>query len=269
MACFKFIHKYFWTCLIFIVFTSEITAQKQIKIDDDLAKSSDVYEPKFQRKGSIPGLMPYSFGSFVVSDLENHWEKSGYWTVFLRQRLVTTAIKKRQKSFSFTFSGDGKKAEVVGLYAKDPEDFLVVNNILNPRIIMEGQDAFSAYIKSNADTSKWQMLFQVDDKGIFRFTNAARLTNGKRVINIKMTDYWDNGKKQTMFVSDLGTGAEFFEDKKSIAAVQFPGPAKPKIWIRKDLDQDIKFILAAAIEVLILYAFDDSQEFEDMRSPHN
>ena len=265
MAILRFHIRTVWTGLIFIVFTLELSAQKQIKIDDDLAKSSDVYEPKFQRKGSISGLMPYSFSSFSVSDLENHWEKSGYWTLFLRQRLVTTATKKRQKSFSFTFSGDGKKADVVGLYEKDPEDFLVVNNILNPRIIMEGQDAFSAYIKSNTDTSKWQMLFQVDDKGIFRFTNEARFTNGKRVISIKMTDYWDNGKKQTMFVSDLGTGAEFFEDGRSIAAVQFPGPAKPRVWIRKDLDQNFKFILAAAIEVLILYAFDDSQEFEDIR----
>lgn len=119
-------------------------------------------------------------------------------------------------------------------------------------------DNYLALITPIADTTTWKMII-VSYRGKAvegNFSADGILTDGKQQIQIRQVKVWEDGKVPT-FKPIIGY--EFFIDNKSIAAVQssLDSFQKKFVWLRQDLDESMKTILAAASASLMVYT-DDS-----------
>jgi len=209
-----------------------------MKLDGELKSSSKPLEAK--RKG-MSSVGKYEFGPYrIVSG------KSGWTKTTSNQKLFSFETKSEsKKKSSFTFVANGK-------------DTLVVNTSTNTKVsesgigdfysqINKSTDNYIAIISPLSDTVSWKMVFvfSAGEDVAGNFQAEGILTNGVTNIKIKEVKQWEDGKVPMM---KLICGYEFILDNKSIAAVQSSIDTFQKkfVWLRQDLDENMKTMLAAA-----------------------
>jgi hypothetical protein len=80
----------------------------------------------------------------------------------------------------------------------------------------------------------------------------AFITDGNKRFDIKKVTVWDNGKSPTLYSV---VGFEFYADGVVVAAVQNPMDTFQKkfVWLKNDLDEYLKLILATASSILFSF----------------
>jgi hypothetical protein len=165
--------------------------------------------------------------------------------------LATTAWCSRGKGFIFAHpSGD---SALVMCRLKPGGTISTVNGA-------EVRDIFTATIRTNHDSVRWQMIIEqgVGKAGFVKRLKGGQLTNGQESYRVEVHPAWKSGKKPLVGPA----GFEFFQDEKSVAAVQFGGFNKARVWITTAADNATRFLLASAAESLLVWATNGGYEEE-------
>ena len=237
-----------------LAFIPGILIAQDIIIDKDLANNSEVFKVKIgtQRLGKIA---KYKFSEYSVVESKNGWVKSrGYSNFF-----GTKEEKETKQKFSFVLSdGSSNMATVnaatnvnvkmnreveifAGFYSGDNELRLAEHN-------------FTATLFLNQDTANLWLLFM--KKSIGTEANdygGAFLTNDEKKIDINSVSSKKNASDKGLLPA---MGYEFLYDEKSLCALQYFGGGilganKIFIWLRTDLDQEMKLLLSAAMTAIL------------------
>jgi hypothetical protein len=127
------------------------------------------------------------------------------------------------------------------------EGFIGNATTLNGRL-----DNYTALISPSNDTSLWKMIL-VSATGVEVLGNLEAegiLTNGLTNIQIREVKQWEDGK-HTPFM--MTCGYVFFIDDQAIAAVQkFDDVTRKYVWLHKNLDEQMKSVLAAASASILI-----------------
>ena len=91
-------------------------------------------------------------------------------------------------------------------------------------------------------------IFQTDDHTFFR----GILTDNNTLIEITEINEDEQGKNSKL---NPVLGYEFWLDSKSLAAVQLMPANRWYVWIRDDLDSDLKFLLASASTAMLVWMY--------------
>ena len=119
-----------------------------------------------------------------------------------------------------------------------------------------------AYLSPRSDTNRWKLVsaffFGGGAKGYSTFYGS--LTDGTRIIKIRPVKQWSNGK--TAYRNDI-IGFEFVANEICLAAVQKSGYFSHKyVWLKTDLSEDLKLILAASAATLMVVVDDQDLRLE-------
>lgn len=230
--------------ILIIIHGESVSGQKIMKIENELKDNSVPVEAK--RKG-ISSIGKYQFGPYKIIS-----GKIGWTTTKSSTRLFSSETKSEsKKKSSFVFLANDKDSLVVSTSTntKTSEmsrgDFSMLNL---------SSDNYMALITPKPDTTVWKMII-VAQKGAIvenNFSAEGVLINGLKRIQIREVRQWEDGK---MPIFKLIIGYEFFLDQHAIAAVQSsPDTFQKKfVWLHKNLDENMKSVLAAAAASIMVY----------------
>jgi hypothetical protein len=242
-----------------LAFAQSSTAQKMIRIDESLKSNSQ--KVRVKRKG-VSSVGRYEFGTYKVISSKGGWETTTQKSpLFSDNSSIKSSIKK-----SFVFINDMadtcitniRKAEKIEI---DEGGWLLKTfTNWNEVEVKEGEGIYEAAFSFSNDTTLWSLVliypiivevngeYQMDDHTFFR----GILTDNNTLIEIVEITESEDGK-DSMFNPVLGY--EFWQDSKSLAAVQLMPFNKWYVWIRNDLDADLKFVLASAATSMLVKNF--------------
>jgi len=231
-----------------------VSAQKNIVIDQDLADNSEALKVKIGAQ-TFGKIAKYRFGEFAVTESKNGWTttkgKSNFWGT--KEESTT-----RQK-FSFTL-GDGESGTAHVNAATDVSIKLKKELELFSGFYVGGDELqlaeqnFSASIFLNGDTTNLWLLFMKMSVGTESDENGgAVLTNGKRKIFIVSASSMKNNMTRQVLPA---RGYQFREGEQTLSAVQYLasgafGMNKCIVWLHHSLDEETKLVLAAAMTTLL------------------
>ena len=232
-----------------------ISAQKTMKVDDTLKAKSEAMLVKM-RGGT---LMKYDFGDYNTITAKAGWgsgksrmskgieeseskqksfielKNNSNDTCFINISLNETSESIRQRVISFS------EGRVAWEREREPSKSSKVRNLI-------------AAITTNIDTTTWNLVYviQTSNQGVDQNYSYAFITDGNQSIEIKKVTVWDNGKSPRRYSV---VGFEFYRDGVVVAAVQNPMDAYQKkfVWLKNDLDEYMKLILASASSVLFSF----------------
>lgn len=243
-----------------LAFTHSSSAQKMIKIDEQLKKNSQSMIVK--RKG-ISAIGKYEFGSYKVISSKSGWKKVSTKSPLFGDH---TSIKSSSK-MSFVFVNNTADTCIANIrVVKDIETDdgnWFSRTFLNwsDAEVKKGEGIFETVFTFSADTIPWRLTvvyplaIEVQDGNIKRdnITNfRGMLTDTNTFIEIKKVTVREDGKSP-LFNPVLGY--EFWQDSKSLAAVQVIPGNRMHVWIRNDLDPSLKFILANSAAAMLIRPF--------------
>lgn len=241
-------------CILFclLILAKNTRAQSEIVISDHLAGNATKLKVKMgvQRMGKI---WNFRFGDYAVASSKMGWTRTRAGSNFFDTQTETNSTGK----FSFVLvNKTNDSAEVNAVNNIDIQSLRGVRILGNLFIDSEEQlresKNFSAFITNNRDTSEIWALFMNETISNTWSRYEAFLTNGER--EILFTSATSHKKDAANALPALGY--ELVEDGESIAAVQYLGAGvlgqnKNIIWLRKDLNEKMKIILAAAITAVL------------------
>ena len=225
------------------------SSQKVMKINDSLKNNCEMMEVK---AGGLRAIHRYEFGPYrVVSG------KAGITTTKSNSKFFSrfTQSESTQKS-SFVFVGNTTDTVLVNTFTSSKIETKTTRSLVfgseGARVergneLQNGVDSFVAVISLPDDTTDWQLISSAQYKASDNYKSNWVLTDGKTEIEIRKVIESDNGKKSLLWLSE---GYEFFLDNKSIAAVQTM--MKQFVWFSKDLNQNMKLIIASAAATLLV-----------------
>ena len=225
--------------------------QKQMmKINDSLKTNSSFFEVK--RKGF--GVNAKSeFGPYKIIS-----GKTGFYTAKSNSKLFSkvTATESKQQS-SFVFVANEKDTVEVNISISSQSKSVTENHLTIEKKELkiekesntkEATNNFAAIISPLHDTADWQLVYfkraNVDSSS--QQKEFKTLSNGQTEIQIKEVNESDNGKFSLLWIYH---GYEFLLNGKVVAAIQTL--SKQYVWLRNDLDEKMKLILAAAIAAIM------------------
>jgi len=239
------------------IFPKEASSQKVMKLNDSLKTSSDPLSVKI-RGGSIMkfdfghyktlsakgGLIKTTSKSKLFSAVENSESKQKASIVMLGNEsdTATINISVNEKSEAvrehvISFSKD----RVAWEREEDPSKFNQTSNLV-------------AIITTSRDTATWNFAYitMVSTENPKENKQIGIVTDGNKKIEIRTVNVWDNGKSPTFYSI---VGFEFYVDGVAVAALQNPIDTFQKkfVWLKKDLDENMKLMLAAAAAVLFSF----------------
>ena len=250
--------------LFLLLSTGHAYAQKPMAVDDSLAAHASYYEPRIQKGAGTHNLTAYSFGDHRVAGLHNGWEKNGYWAVSLQEKKISRESYYRRSHFSFQFfNTGGDTASVVVLFQKaGPEGFFLHHG--NESSVFN-HPSFTALIRLNHDSLHWQLRVQLDDNAGWKSATRGQLTNGKTIWELEPVERRSDGTKPAI-TGIMGLGTAVLREGKQIAALQYPGVAKSRVWIASHLEAPLPFLMATVIEVLLVAATDTTDDQQMIRN---
>ena len=239
------------------IFPGEASSQKVMKLNDSLKASSDPLPVKI-RGGSIlkfdfglyktlsakGGLIKTTSKSKLFSAVENSESKQKASIVILGNEsdTATINISVNEKSEAvrehyISFSKD----RVAWEQEEDPSQLKLTTNLVGIITVSRDSTTWNFLYIAMGSTENW--------KGS---KYPGILTDGNKKIEIRPVTVWDNGKSPGLY-SVLGY--EFYLDGVAMAALQHPVDTfqKKLVWLKKDLDENMKLILAAASAVLFSF----------------
>lgn len=235
----------------------EASSQKLMKLNDTLKKTTDPLSVKM-RGGSI---MKFDFGVYKTISA-----KAGWTTTKSKTKLFSSVERSesKQKSSIVMTANETDTATInISLNIQSEEVRQMVINFSKDRVAWEREEDPSkinqtrnlvALITTNRDTATWNFIYvsRESTEGRDQHESFAFITDGKTRFDIKKITVWDNGKAPTLYSV---VGFEFYADGVAVAAVQNPMDTFQKkfVWLKNDLDEYIKLILAAASTVLFSF----------------
>lgn len=238
------------------------SGQKQIRLDGEFQLNSDFYSVK--RKG-MKAVGKYQFGPFKIISGKSGWAKGKSKTDFWGRYTEASSAHK----LSFVFVGHDSdtayaNSAVTRKIETDNANW-VSRKLLNWNTVevTKNEGLYETEFSFSNDTSTWSLILtfpvyvgldeEDEDKRVVYSSDqpslsSGILTNNVRQFEIHQTRDRDDGKN-SMFV--YVSGYIFYENSKPLAAVQtFPSNGC-RVWIRKDLNPETKFVLAAGIAAFL------------------
>lgn len=221
-----------------------------MKVNDSLKNNCELLEVK---AGGLRVIHKYEFGSYkVVSG------KAGGTTTKTNSKLFSRFSESEStQKMSFVFTGNAIDTVQVNMFSQSKSQYRTTHSISFSRKgaqrepdneTQQSLDSFVAVISKLNDTTAWQVIFITEyDKNLQKNKLTRFLTDGNTEIEIREVNESDNGKQSLLWICH---GFEFFLDKKPIAAVQTM--IKQFVWLNKDLDQNMKLIMATACATMLL-----------------
>ena len=223
---------------------SVTAAQKTILISDTLAANADklkVNNPA-QWLGRIAG---WRFGDYAVATSKQGPVKTSMSQHFFKVDSSTSV------NFSFVLTNKTADSAMVNAARNGTVKSLRSLDLgkgwlIGSDDVVSESDNLAAFITINRDTSDtWEFVLGVTGNHGY----AGVLTNGARRITVAMASSNRN-------VLDLrgwpAVGYEFFEDGRSLGAVQYSGVQPAQfVWLDRTLDARTKLLLAAAMTAVL------------------
>ncbi len=239
-----------------LAFAHSSSAQKFVRIDDSLKKNSQKMQAK--RKG-ISSVGKYEFGPYKVISGKGGWEKTTQKSpLFSDNSSIKSSTKK-----SFVFVSDEADTSIVNISVAENVAidggswFIRTFTPWSDAEVKNGEGIFECTFSFSSDTVHWNLLaiypvaaevdgiYQTDDHTFFR----GILTDNNTLIEI--TEINENEQGKNSFLNPV-LGYEFWLDSKSLAAVQVLPANRWYVWIRDDLDSDLKFLLGSAATAMLV-----------------
>jgi hypothetical protein len=244
----KAIPKLIMCVLLIVIYSLSATAQKIMKLDNQLKANSQPMEAK--RKG-VSTIGKYQFGPYkIVSG------KAGWTTSKSSKRFFSfeTETESRKKS-SFVFVANDKDSVLVNTATNTKAKETSIGNWTN---LNQSNDNYIILITPSNDTTEWKMIvvFKSGSEVKSNYKSDGTLTDGIANIEIRAVKQWDDGATAAF---KLIIGYEFYLDNQAIAAVQasIDTMKKKYVWLDQNLSEHMKLVLAAASASLLLHVDDE------------
>jgi hypothetical protein len=242
-----------------LAFAQSSSAQKFIKIDELLKLNSQQMTVK--RKG-VSSVSKYEFGPYKVISGKGGWEKTTQKSPLFSDNTSMESSSKK----SFVFVNDMADTCIANIRVAEnieiDEGSWFFRTFTNWSVteVQKAEGVFETVFSFSADTTLWNLVviyptaveidgtYQSDDQTEFR----GLLTDSHTLIEIEQITEREDGK-DSMFNPFLGY--EFWQGTRSLAAVQAMPLNKWYVWIRDDLDPELKFVLASAATAMLVKTF--------------
>jgi hypothetical protein len=239
-----------------LAFAQSSSAQKLIRIDESLKSNSQQMRAK--RKG-ISSVGKYEFGTYKVISGKGGWEK----TTSKSPLFSDNSSIKYSTTKSFVFASTEADTAIANISVAENVEIdggsWVIRTFTpwSDAEVKNGEGIFECAFSFSSDTTVWNLLaiypvaaevdgiFQMDDHTFFR----GILTDNNTTIEIAEINVNEEGDNS--FLNPV-LGYEFWHDSKSLAAVQVLPANRWYVWIRNDLDPDMKFLLASAVTAMLV-----------------
>lgn len=252
---------YFLLLLMPFMGSSRLDAQTYIMLDEKLKAFS---EPMAAKRRGISAVGKYEFGPYRIISGKEGWtttrEKSG---LFSRETNITA---KTRKSFVFT----GNETDTVYANITVSSDVQIREQYgwlfreltgWSENIVTESTETYIAGLENSLDTARWNLILvypvaeEIDGPVIKEHLDYFHgvLTNGQSAIDIRPVFQWENGSPSSLLKPV--EGYLFERENEALAAVQVFPVNKMYVWIRKDLEDHLRLILAAGAAALLVRNF--------------
>jgi hypothetical protein len=242
-----------------LAFTHSSSAQKLIRIDENLKLNS----PQLRAKSKgISSIGKYEFGPYRVISGKGGWEKTSHGTpLFSDNSYIKSSSKK-----SFVFVSDEADTTFANISVAENIEIdggsWVIRTFTpwSDAEVKNGEGIYECTFSFSSDTILWNLLviyplaaevdgfYQMDDHTFFR----GILTDNNTLIEITEINVNEKGKNSLL---NPVLGYEFWLDSRSLAAVQVLPNNRWYVWIRFDLDSDLKFLLASAATAMLVRVY--------------
>lgn len=244
---------------LLLAFAQSSSAQKLIRIDASLKANSK--EMRAKRKG-VSSVGKYEFGPYRVISGKGGWEKTTSKSPLFSDN---SSIKSSSKK-SFVFVNEKSDTALANISVAenveiDGGSWLIKTfTPWSDAEVKNGEGIFECTFSLSFDTAQWSLvaiypvaaevegLYQLDDHTFFR----GILTDNNTLIEIAEINVNEEGKSS--FLNPI-LGYEFWQDSRSVAAVQVLPGNKFYVWIRDGLDPELKFVLASAATAMLVRMF--------------
>lgn len=242
--------------LTMISTTFNYAQQKDIVIADELASNSEELKVKMGTAW-FGKIWKFKFGDYEVGK-----SKLGWTTTNQKSNLLNTKTESNtENKFSFVLNNKSSEEAIVNamikVEVKELQSFeLFPNFFIGNNEVLSDSQFFSSLITTTSNIDEtWVMIMAEIYDSDTGYKNEAFLRNGDRTISIIPTSSNKNGGDARTFPA---LGYEFIENNKSLGAMQYFGGGalgynKNIIWLRSDLDERMKLILAAAMTSVLQF----------------
>jgi hypothetical protein len=246
--------------LVCITLSHSSFSQDYMYLDDAFKESSTQMQAK--RKG-ISALGKYEFGTYKIIS-----GKAGGTTTTSKSGIKTqgTNIQSKQKS-SFEFTGEGMDTISASINFSSITQITETQSLLYQVLLnwsvkeMEGKEVHATSYTRSSDTTQWNLILVTDIQGEIRGDFASNnmasfkgtLMSSQTSIDVVPVWKWDNGKPSSV-LRPL-EAYTFVLEGETLAAVQVYPSNKLFVWIKQDLSEDMKFILAAGAATLLVRSY--------------
>lgn len=241
-------------CLFSLTLTTGHAQQKEIVLDSDLQANAERMKVKMgtQWMGKI---WKFKFGDYAVTD-----SKSGWMTTTSHKKMFSfkeSSVTEQEFSFELE-DGTGDKAVSNVAFSLASEALVALFEFgdfaVGTDAPLSGSQNFSAMIYTGSmEEDVWVLVLNKGSNIDGEESFTGFLTNRQQTIHIYPTSSNKEGNDSR---SMPALGYEFVEGERALCAMQYYGGGalgynKNVIWLRSDLDQHQKLILAAAMTSLL------------------
>ena len=251
--------KQIFILITFSLFISAVYAQKKMMLDAYLKVNS---ESMLAKAKGISVLLKYEFGPYKIASAKGGMIKSKSNAKFFSAVESTSAKQK----YSFVFLAH--ETDTVAVNVSIQNDMKEVrqnvisiskNRVAYEREIdpsaMESTQNTVASITLPGDTTSWVLIYytRFNSDSSWKTKKQGSLTDGTTMIELREVRKWEDGSSPKMYTT---TGFEFYLDGSAAGAVQNPLDTfqKKYVWLRNNLDEKMKTLLAAASAVLLNFS---------------
>ena len=239
-----------------LAFVQSSSAQKLIRIDENLKLNSQQMRAK--RKG-ISSVGKYEFGTYKVISGKGGWEKTTQKSpLFSDNSSIKSSTTK-----SFVFVSEAADTSFANISVAENVQIDGGSWIIrtftpwSDAEVKNGEGIYECTFSFSSDTTLWTLLaiypvaaevdgiYQTDDHTFFR----GILTDNNTQIEIAEINVNEQGDNS--FLNPV-LGYEFWLGSESLAAVQVLPANRWYVWIRNDLDSDLKFLLASSATAMLV-----------------
>ena len=242
-----------------LAFAQSSSALKLIRIDEQLKANSQAMKAK--RKG-VSSVGKYEFGDYKVISGKGGWETTTKKSPLFSDN---SSIKSSSKK-SFVFINNEADTALAQISVAENVEidggswFIRTFTFWSDAEVKIGEGVFETSFSFSSDTTLWSLvaiypvaaevdgIFQMDQQTFFR----GILTDNQTIIEIGEIRVNEEGKNSML---NPVLGYEFWQDSKSLAAVQVMPGNRWYVWIRDDLDPKLKFVLASAATAMLVKTF--------------
>jgi len=239
-----------------LTYVQSSSAQKLVRIDENLKLNSQQMRAK--RKG-ISSVGKYEFANYKVISGKGGWEKTTRKSHFFSDN---SSIKSSTNK-SFVFVNNEADTSIVNVSVAENVDIDGGSWIIrtftswSDAEVKNGEGIYECAFSFSSDTTLWSLLaiypvaaevdgiYQTDDHTVFR----GILTDNNTTIEIAEINVNEEGDNS--FLNPV-LGYEFWIGSESLAAVQVLPANRWYVWIRNDLDSDLRFLLASAATAMLV-----------------